>query len=46
MEALHKDYEWMKNAYVDLGKTVAEISDELHISRKLVLIWLKNHGLL
>lgn len=46
MEALHKDYEWMHNAYVVEQKEVAEISNELHISRKLVLIWLKNHGLI
>lgn len=46
MEALHKDYEWMRNQYVTLGKEVGEISDMLHISKKLVLIWLKNHELI
>jgi hypothetical protein len=46
MEALHKSYDWMHNAYTVAGKEVAEISNELHISKKLVLIWLEKHGLI
>ena len=40
---LHKNYDWMFNAYVTKGMEVGEISNTLNISRKLVLVWLENH---
>jgi Mn-dependent DtxR family transcriptional regulator len=43
---LHNNYDWMHNAYVVEEKEVSEISKELHISPKLVLIKLKEHGLI
>ena len=43
---LHNDYAWMHNAYVIEEKEVGEIANELHISSKLVLIKLKELGLL
>jgi hypothetical protein len=43
---LHNNLDWMKNAYLVQGKEVGEISNELNISVKLVLIKLKEHGLI
>lgn len=42
---LHNNYDWMHNAYVVEEKEVGQIANELHISSKLVLIKLKEHGL-
>jgi hypothetical protein len=43
---LHNNYDWMHNAFVVEKKEVSEISRELHISPKLVIIKLKEHGLM
>lgn len=43
---LHNNYEWMHQAYVVDEKEVGEIANELHISSKLVLIKLRELGLL
>jgi transposase len=40
-ENRHKTYDWMFNAYKVQGKSVKEISDELHISQKLVTLSLR-----
>jgi transposase len=40
-ENRHKEYDWMFNAYKVQGKSIAEISSELHISRKLVTLSLR-----
>jgi hypothetical protein len=40
-ENRHKTYDWMFNAYKVQGKSVAEISNELHISQKLVILSLR-----
>jgi DNA-binding transcriptional regulator LsrR (DeoR family) len=40
-ETRHKSYDWMFNAYKVQGKSIAEISNELHISRKLVTLSLR-----
>jgi hypothetical protein len=40
-ENRHKTYDWMFNAWKVEGKSVAEISNELHISRKLVILSLR-----
>lgn len=43
---LHNSYDWMHTAFVVQGKEVGEIANELHISSKLVLIKLRELGLL
>lgn len=43
---LHNSLDWMTNAYLVQGKEVGEIANELNISSKLVLIKLKEHGLI
>jgi transposase len=40
-ENRHKTYDWMFNAYKVQGKSITEISNELHISRKLVTLSLR-----
>jgi DNA-binding transcriptional regulator LsrR (DeoR family) len=40
-ENRHKEYDWMFNAYKVQGKTIMEISKELHISQKLVILSLR-----
>lgn len=40
-ENRHKTYDWMFNAYKVQGKSIAEISNELHISQKLVVLSLR-----
>lgn len=44
-EARHKSYDWMFNAYKVQGKSVEEISHELHISKKLVVLSLESLGI-
>lgn len=41
----HENYDWMKSQYVDQQKTPKEIGKSLHISYKLVIVWLKKHNL-
>jgi hypothetical protein len=43
---LHNSLDWMTNAYLVQGKEVGEIANELNISTKLVMIKLKEHGLI
>jgi transposase len=40
-ETRHKSYDWMFDAYKVQGKSIEEISSELHISRKLVTLSLR-----
>lgn len=42
----HNSYDWMHTAFVVQGKEVGEIANELSISTKLVIIKLKEHGLM
>lgn len=44
-EKKHKSYDWMFNAYKVQGKSIEEISNELRISRKLVVLSLENLGI-
>lgn len=43
---LHNSRDWMTNAFVVQGKEVGEISKELRISVKLVILKLKEFGLM
>lgn len=45
MDKLHKNYDYMYNAYKIKRMSIMDISNELRISKKLVAIWLSNHGL-
>ncbi len=38
----YQDRNWLANEYLTLQKTSKEIAKDLHISYKLVEIWLKN----
>lgn len=40
---LHEDKAWMSQKWIQEGWSVKQISKELHISVKLVHIWLRKH---
>lgn len=41
----YQDRNWLQNEYSTLKKTSKEIAKDLHISYKLVEIWLKNFNI-
>lgn len=41
----HEDKTWMSQKWIQEGLTTKQIANELHISVKLVIIWLKKHGI-
>lgn len=41
----YQDKDWLTNQYVTLNKTSKQIGKDLHISYKLVEIWLRNFGI-
>jgi transposase len=45
VEIRHKSYDWMFDAWTVQGKSIDEISSELHISKKLVILSLQALGI-
>lgn len=43
---LYEDKDYMSQKWISEGYRAKDIANELHISVKLVHIWLKKHGLL